>query len=127
MMRKPQPDRFSLGEEIAAESPDPVPSPTPKKPAAPRKPKATAPKKAPDTPPPLPEVRQAVRPGVRPPNTAYERLGRIYVKCPKALCRALDRAVLSERERREPTPMDKGIAIEEAVRLWLQAHGYPTE
>lgn len=120
MIRKrPQPDRFTLGEEIAAEAPEPTPSPAPRE----RRPRAVKPEPKPSPTPPLPEKR----PGVRPPNTPYERAGRIYVKCPKSLCRALDRAVLAEKEARDPVPMDKGIAIEEAVRMWLKAKGYPTE
>ena len=123
MMRKPEPDRFTLGEEIAAETPAPSPTPATRE----RRPRAVKPEPKPKAEaaptPPLP----AKRPGVRPPNTPYERSGRIYVKCPKSLCRALDRAVLAEKEKRDPTPMDKGIAIEEAVRLWLKAKGYPTE
>lgn len=120
MMKKPQPDRFAMAEEIAAEPETPAPSPTPRK----TKPRTKRPAA---TLPPITSELPAItgkRPGVRPPNTPYERTGRIYVKCPKSLCRALDRAVLAEREKRDPTPMDKGIAVEEAVRMWLAAKGY---
>lgn len=122
--RKPEADRFALGEEIAKAA---EPSPTPAKEKAKTIVRRSAKRSEPDA-EPLPHLPAvAIRPGVRPPNVAYERAGRIYVKVPKALCRALDRAVLAEKENRDPVPMDKGIAIEESVRMWLKAKGYKSE
>ena len=116
--------RIDEAQEIGkAKPPKPGPSPTPDKPKAEKKPRKTAPKSPPkqeDTPPP-PVV---VKSNVRKPNTPYKRDGHIYAITPKELKRALDRAVLAEKEKRDPVPMDLSIAVEEAVRMWLKKHGY---
>lgn len=118
-LHKPKADRFAQGEEIAKAA-EPSPTPAKSKTIVPKAAKRSEPVEVIHNLPP-------VASSVRKPNVSYERAGRIYVKAPKSLCRALDRAVLSEKEKRDPVPMDKGIAVEEAVRLWLKHKGYKTE
>lgn len=118
--------RIDEAQEIGKAKPRaiPGPSPTPDKPKAKKKTR-----KAPTE--PIPEPRPEpkpepviVRSNVRKPNTPYKRDGHIYAICPKELKRRLDRAVLAEKEKRDPTPMDLSIAVEEAVRMWLKKHGH---
>lgn len=57
----------------------------------------------------------------RKPNTPYPRDGRLAAKLPQDLCDQLDAYVLAEKQRRRPTPYDKSIAVEEALRVFLKS------
>ena len=69
----------------------------------------------------IPTKRQQA---TRQPNTEYARDGRLFCKLPQELCDRLDEAVIAERRKRRPKPMDKSIAVEEAIKEWLKKKGY---
>lgn len=73
---------------------------------------------------PKPAAKDTPSKAGRKSTVDYERPGKLYVSMKQDTFDRLDQALLTERQKRRPEKVDKGMLVEEAIEAWLRKSKY---